>query len=80
MEVLVNLGEVPLLKRSRFLGLFIKPLLDALVVVNRLFLRAHHVAPLYQSGVRYQQEPPDGKPGGIRGDSDGFESRMGRLR
>jgi hypothetical protein len=31
------------LKRSRFLGLFIKPLLDALVVVNRLFLRAHHV-------------------------------------
>ena len=62
MEVLVNLGDVPLLKRSRFLGLFIKPLLDALVVVNGLFLRAHHVDPLYQSGVRYQQEPPDGKP------------------
>jgi len=40
MEVLVNLGDVPLLKRSRFLGLFIKPLLDALVVVNRFFLRA----------------------------------------
>ena len=39
MEVLVSLGEVPLLKRSRFLGIFIKPLLDALVVVNRLYLR-----------------------------------------
>jgi len=37
-------GDVPLLKRSRFLGLFIKPLLDALVMVNQLFLRAH-VAP-----------------------------------
>jgi|SRR6478736_3839672 len=62
MDVLVSLGEVPLLKRSRFLGTFIKPLLDALVVVNRLYLRAHHVPPLYESGVRYMQEPPDGKP------------------
>src|SRR6478609_5288489 len=62
MDVLVSLGEVPLLKRSRFLGTFIKPLLDALVVVNRLYLRAHHVPPLYESGVRYMQEPPAGKP------------------
>ena len=62
MDVLVSLGEVPLLKRSRFLGLFIKPLLDALVTVNRLYLRAHHVPALYESGVRYMQEPPDGKP------------------
>lgn len=62
MEVLVSLGDVALLKRSRFLGLFIKPILDALVVVNRLFLRTHHVRPLYKSGIRYQQEPPDGKP------------------
>ncbi len=62
MEVLVNIGDVPLLKRSRFLGLFIKPLLDALVEVNRLYLRTHHVPPLYKSGVRYKQEPEDGKP------------------
>ena len=62
MDVLVSLGEVPLLKRSRFLGTFIKPLLDALVVVNRLYLRSHHVPPLYKSGVRYLQEPADGKP------------------
>ena len=62
MEVLIGLGDVPLLKRSRFLGLFIKPILDAVVGINRLFLRTHHVLPLYQSRVRYQQEPPDGKP------------------
>jgi hypothetical protein len=40
MEVLVNLGDVPLLKRSRFLGLFITPLLDALVVVTGPLSRA----------------------------------------
>jgi len=62
MDVLIALGEVPLFKRSRFLGIFIKPLLDALVSVNRLYLRMHHVPPLYESGVRYMQEPPDGKP------------------
>ncbi|HWA70691.1 MAG TPA: hypothetical protein VG937_00080 [Polyangiaceae bacterium] len=44
------------------MGLFIKPLLDALVTVNRLYLRSHHVPPLYTSGVRYKQEPEDGKP------------------
>jgi len=62
MDVLISLGDVPLLKRSRFLGLFIKPILDALVTVNRLYIRTHHVPPLYQSGVRYMQEPEDGKP------------------
>jgi len=62
MDLLISLGDVPLLKRSRFLGLFVKPILEALVLVNRLFIRAHHVLPLYQSGVRYQQEPADGKP------------------
>jgi len=62
MEVLISLGDIPLLKRSRFLALFVKPTLEALVLVNRLFLRSHHVRPLYQSGVRYQQEPDDGRP------------------
>jgi hypothetical protein len=62
VEVLMNLGEIPLLKRSRFLGLFIRPLLDALVTINRLYLRSHRIPPLYRAGVRYQQEPDDGKP------------------
>lgn len=62
MDVIVSLGDVPLLKRSRFLGLFIKPILDALVGINRLYIRAHHVPPLYRSGVRYLQEPEDGRP------------------
>lgn len=62
MEILVNLGEVPLMKRSRFMGLFVKPILDAAVVINRLYLRSHHVPPLYESGVRYQLEPEDGRP------------------
>jgi hypothetical protein len=60
--VLLNIGEMPLLRRSRFLALFVKPLLDALVLVNRLYLRTHHVPPLYRSGVRYKQEPDDGTP------------------
>lgn len=62
MQVLVNLGDFPLLKTSRFMGLFVRPILDAMVEVNRLYLRSHHVPPLYQSGVRYEQEPEDGKP------------------
>jgi len=62
LEVLLNIGEVPLLRRSRFLGLFVRPLLEALVLVNRLYLRTHHVPPLYRSGVRYKQEPDDGTP------------------
>jgi hypothetical protein len=62
VQVLLNIGEMPLLRRSRFLALFVKPLLDALVLVNRLYLRTHHVPPLYRSGVRYKQEPDDGTP------------------
>jgi hypothetical protein len=34
VQVVVNLGDFPLTKRSRFLGLFIKPVLDALVEIN----------------------------------------------
>lgn len=41
-------------------GLAIKPLLDTLVVVNRLYLRLHPDTPLlYESGVRYREEPKD---------------------
>lgn len=62
MQVLVHLGDFPLLKTSRFMGLFVRPILEALVEINRLYLRSHHVPPLYRSGVRYEQEPADGKP------------------
>jgi hypothetical protein len=62
VQVVVNLGEFPLTKRSRFLGLFIKPVLEALVEINRLYLRTHHAPPLYHSHVRYQPEPEDGMP------------------
>ena len=52
MRVVVNIGDIPLAKRSRFLGLFIKPVLDALVEINRYYLRTHHVPELYQARVR----------------------------
>ncbi len=62
MQVVVNLGDIPLAKRSRFLGLFIKPVLDALVEINRFYLRTHHVPELYRARVRYRPEPDDGTP------------------
>jgi len=59
VKVLVNLSgdHSTWLKHSRNLGLAIKPVLDALVLVNQLYLRTHDVPPLYQSGVRYKNEP-----------------------
>jgi hypothetical protein len=65
MKILVDLGGKNSTKRSwlahsRMLGLAIKPILEALVKVDQLFLRTHHVPPLYASGVRYQDEPWEG--------------------
>lgn len=61
MRVLVDLGgNTPgrgWLAHSRMLGQAIKPLLDALVKVDQLYLLSHHVPPLYQSGVVYADEP-----------------------
>lgn len=59
MEVRINLGETSSgwLKKSRTLGLAIRPVLESLVMIDLLFLRTHHVPPLYKSGVRYQPEP-----------------------
>jgi hypothetical protein len=39
------------------LGLAIKPILEALVMADQLYLRTHHVPPIYESGVRYKEEP-----------------------
>lgn len=57
---LMNLSDskVSWVQQSRVLGLVIKPLLDALVMVDQLFLRLHHAPALYKSGVRYREEPP----------------------
>lgn len=38
-------------------GLAIKPLLEALVTVNQLYLLTHHVPDIYESGVVYREEP-----------------------
>lgn len=39
------------------LGLAIKPILEALVMADQLYIRTHRVPPIYESGVRYQEEP-----------------------
>lgn len=59
MKVLVNLsGENSRwLRPSRMLGSTIKPILEALVTIDQMYLRTHHVPRLYESGVRYQEEP-----------------------
>lgn len=67
MKILVNLsgetsGRINWLSRSRMLGMAIKPLLDAQVVVDQLYLMTHNVPPLYSSGVRYMNEPTGRHP------------------
>jgi len=42
------------------LGSAIKPILEALVMVDQLYLFSHHVPDIYQAGVRYQDEPWQG--------------------
>jgi hypothetical protein len=61
VKVLVNLnGERSTwLQRSRMLALAIRPILEALVVIDQLYLRTHRCPPLYRSGVRYREEPPN---------------------
>lgn len=41
------------------MGSAIKPLLDALVRIDQLYLRTHRCPPLYRAGVRYAEEPPN---------------------
>jgi hypothetical protein len=57
---LLNMADpnLPWTQRSKVLGSIIQPQLNALVMGNQLFLRLHHVKPLYQTGVRYHEEPP----------------------
>lgn len=61
MKVLVDLSGENLgadwLKHSRMLGLAIRPLLEALVTIDQLYLMTHHVPSIYQCGVVYREEP-----------------------
>lgn len=57
MKLQIDLGDHPSWKKSRMMGLALKPILEALTTVNLLFLHTHHVPPLYRAGVRYQNEP-----------------------
>lgn len=61
MKIVVNLSSGKTsgwLHRSRYFGVAIKAILDAQVKINQLYLRLHNVPPLYQAGVRYQEEDP----------------------
>ena len=62
MQLLINLGEGNSgrwTRKSRVLALAIKPVLEALVRVDQLYLLTHQVPPIYESGVRYHDEPKD---------------------
>lgn len=61
MKVVVDLGNLPIWKRSRNLALAVRPLLEATVTINCIYLQTHRVPPLYKAGVRYQNEP-EGQP------------------
>ncbi len=57
MKMEIDLGDHPSWRSSRMMGLALKPILEALTTVNFMFLKTHSVPALYQSGVRYRNEP-----------------------
>lgn len=63
MKILLNLAPKNApngkkwLKPSKLLALVIRGALEAVILANRLYLRLHHVPALYESGVRYEEEP-----------------------
>lgn len=61
MQILCRLSPIDgpnWLVRSKVLGLAIRPLLEAQVLNDMLYLSLHKdVKPLYTSGVRYEEEP-----------------------
>lgn len=59
MKILVDLGNLPIWKRSRMLALAAKYILEATTLINQIYLKTHQVPPLYSSGVRWQNEPTD---------------------
>ncbi len=61
MDILINLGgkHSKWLRRSRSLASAIKPLLESLVRINQIYLNTHSVPKIYESGVRYKNEPEE---------------------
>lgn len=57
MKVLIDLGNLPLWKRSRALAIAVRPLLEATTLINQLYIKLHKVPSIYHAGVRYQNEP-----------------------
>jgi hypothetical protein len=62
MQILIRLsktsGPSNWLTQSKILGLAIRPILEACVCGNMLYLRLHRNVPgIYASGVRYEEEP-----------------------
>lgn len=62
MQILCRLskseGPHNWLTSSKVLGLAIRPLLEAMVIADMLYLQLHKdVPPLYSAGVRYENEP-----------------------
>lgn len=58
--MLAVVARSPILRNPRVFAVVIRGFLEAMVYVNRLTLRALPNFPkLYNSGVRYQEEPPD---------------------
>lgn len=45
------------LKPSKILALVIREALEAVIMTNRLYLRLHKVPPIYESNIRYEEEP-----------------------
>lgn len=59
MRILLNLAPLgsKWLKPSKVLAICIREALEALICSNRLYLSMHHCPMLYESGVRYEEEP-----------------------
>ena len=63
MKILLNLSPKTgtngkrWLKPSKLLALVIREALEAVIMTNRLYLRTHQVPSLYESGIRYEEEP-----------------------
>lgn len=63
MKILLNLApkDAPngkrWLKPSKLLAIVIRCALEAVIMTNRIYLRLHHVPNVYESGIRYEEEP-----------------------
>lgn len=63
MKILLNLAPKTgangkrWLKPSKILALVIREAIEAVVLANQLYLRLHQVPALYESGIRYEEEP-----------------------